>query len=162
MKIAGFFLCLSNSNVLNLKINIKTINTYSLSSNFDSEMRALVFFISLFSVMLWANFSQAATIVPSKTISHSIFSAANQLHASDANSLWTIDEDIDVNEEIPADKIKEKVPAKIFTGFSSFSGIWQEINNNSYQYENRSHYPIVPFSCGSSTPIYISHCVFRI
>lgn len=126
-------------------------------------MRAVVFFISLFSLLLWADFSEAAIPVPSKTNSSTFFSSENQLHAATNSSLWTVDEDIDANEEIPVGtKVKEKFPVKIYTGPIGFFENWQGINRTLHEYKNRNGYPAIHSSCGSSTPIYISQRVLRI
>jgi len=126
-------------------------------------MRAVIFFISLFSLLLWADFSEAATAVAPKSDSGSFFSVQNQLHAATNSSLWTVDEDIDANEEIPVGtKVKEKFPVKIYNGPISFFENWQGINRNLHEYKNRNGYPVIHSSCGSSTPIYISQRVLRI
>lgn len=139
-----------------LKNSLIRIWDIGLWITFGLEMRTVLFFISLFMLLLGAEHAALAAtpVSPSKekTAYH------NQLKSTDTDHYWTIDEsDWDNTEEISADHFKDKV--QILSTIAIYHGQWL-IGKRLPDCCDRSY--VVPHFCGNSTPIYLAHRVLRI
>ncbi|MFT3793739.1 hypothetical protein [Flavobacterium sp.] len=117
-------------------------------------MRAVLFFISLFTMLIGAGPSASAAAYAYPAKEKSTFH--HQVQSTDNDHYWTIDEsDLDNSEEIAADHFKDKVQTIITVGFHE-----QWLIGKRLPHVNRSYF--FPHFCGQSTPIYLAHRVLRI
>lgn len=129
-----------------------------LSFTFGPEMRAVLFFISLFALLIRADYSASAT--PVRSTESQRLTQHKQIKPADTDTYWAIGEDdLDSTEEIPASPIKDKAPAK-FTSVSLFRDRGFLIQHLLALHDRSTHIPTS--FCGYSAPIYLTHRVLRI
>lgn len=122
-------------------------------------MRAILFFISLFALLVRADYPASAAT--HRTTESQRLTQHKQVKPADTDTFWTIDEDdLDSAEEIPANPVKEKSTAK-FTATGLFRDRGFLIQHFLALHDYNAQAPITPF-CGYSAPLYLAHRVLRI
>lgn len=121
-------------------------------------MRAVLFFISLFALLIRADYPASAA--PHRSVESQRLTQHKQVKPADTDTFWTIDEDdLDSVEEIPANPVKEKASVK-FTSASLFRDRGFLIQHL-LALHDCNVVPVTSFR-GTSAPLYLAHRVLRI
>lgn len=127
-------------------------------------MRALVFFLSFFALLLRGDFAAASTSghLPDYNKGQ-YFSAQQQLKSTD-NDYWTLTEDsLDSTEEIVhGDKAKDKIPTRFVFSRLAFHVVQTAVDVPSSKTFKAKQNNVGARFCGALRPIYLSHRVLRI
>jgi hypothetical protein len=140
----------------------------SIFDYFCDQMRIIVFFISLFFLLLNGEQPSYASTQGKKTnysSNQTSFQTKQIQFSSDNRNLTLFDEtDLNLEEEYQHNDDFEKSPENKFvtTKHNSFNGLYDSKSDQILLNYYKKHHQIFHSLCGNSSPIYISQRVLRI